>query len=193
MADARPFPILTTPRLVLRQPTEADAAGLHRISWDDAVMRYYGMAAFRTPEDALQEIAWAHRIWDQDEGIRWTATFADGDGAYIGDLGFHNWSHEHARAEVGYKLERAYWRRGLMTEAMRAVLAYGFGTMNLNRVEALVDPRNEASGGLLASLGFTREGVLRDYEFERGGYVDLAMYALLRREWGDFLQRIGTN
>ena len=70
-----------------------------------------------------------------------------------------------------------------MTEALSSVLASGYEVMELNRVEALVDPRNEASLRLLLKLGFTREGVLREYEYEKGAFIDLVMMSLLRREW----------
>ena len=58
-----------------------------------------------------------------------------------------------------------------------------YDTMDLNRVQAHVDPRNTASFKLLEKQGFQREGVLRNYEYERGDYVDLIMLSILRREW----------
>ena len=70
-----------------------------------------------------------------------------------------------------------------MSEAMRAILDYGFQSMQLNRAHALVDPRNLASQRLLAGLGFQREGLLHDFEREPVGYVDLEMWALLRHDW----------
>jgi len=178
----RDFPILTTPRLTLRALTEQDAPALLEITHDEEVMRYYGMEPFETLDDVLEEIAWGRDLFREGQGIRWAIALRTSD-AYIGDLGLHNYSEQHARAEAGYKLARPYWRQGLMSEALGAVVDYGFDRMALNRIEALVDPRNTASWAMLEKLGFRREGVLRDYEHERSGYVDLAMYSLLRREW----------
>jgi ribosomal-protein-alanine N-acetyltransferase len=178
----RAFPVLETERLVLRQACQADVGAFLRVAQDDAVMRYYGVKPFKTEQQAVEEIEWQHRIYADGTGIRWVITERD-RGLYIGDLGYHEIKAQHKRAEVGFKLARAHWRRGLMTEALTAVLDYGFASMGLNRIEALVDPRNTASAGLLDKLGFTREGLLREYECERGAFVDLYMVSLLRREW----------
>jgi ribosomal-protein-alanine N-acetyltransferase len=176
------FPVLETERLVLRQPSEGDIRGLYEVFQDEDVMRYYGMEPLKTEQQVLDELNWFNQAFDDATGLRWIVTERD-RGAYIGDLGYHKVSPPHSRAEVGYRLAQAYWRRGIMTEALAAVLEYGFEGMGLNRVEALVDPRNEASLGLLLRLGFVQEGVLREYEYERGAFIDLIMMSLLRREW----------
>jgi len=182
VATAQVFPVLETARLVLRQARQEDARLFYETAQDEAVMQYYGVEPFTSKAQALEEIAWQHQIWNEGTGIRWVITEPARD-LYVGDLGYHQLAHEHRRAEIGYKLARAYWRQGVMTEAMTAVLEYGFASMGLNRVEALVDPRNVASDGLLSKLGFVREGLLREYEFERGAYVNLYMASLLRRDW----------
>ena len=115
-------------------------------------------------------------------GTRWIISLKDGDD-FIGEIGFYEYEKKHRKAEIGYKLAREYWRKGYMSEAMVAMLDYMYGNLDLNRVQALVDPRNPASFLLLEKHGFQKEGVLRDYEFERGDYVDLIMYSVLRREW----------
>ncbi len=70
-----------------------------------------------------------------------------------------------------------------MDEALRGLLAYGFTELNLNRVEADIDPRNHASARSLERLGFTREGLLRERWIVDGEVSDTALYGLLRREW----------
>lgn len=178
----REFPVIETARLILRSPVQADAGALLALTQSRAVMVYYGMQRYETEMEALGEIAWFNGIYRDGQGIRWAISLKSAP-EFIGDIGFHNYATEHNRAEVGYKLAEPYWRQGIMSEAMRAALEYGFGPMNLNRVEALVDPRNTASLGLLHKAGFAQEGVLREYELEAEGYVDLAMLSLLRREW----------
>jgi ribosomal-protein-alanine N-acetyltransferase len=70
-----------------------------------------------------------------------------------------------------------------MREALDAVLTYGFGKMGLNRVQAMVHPDNARSIHLLGRLGFTCEGVLRDWRFYKGRFWDEACFSLLRHEW----------
>ena len=178
------FPEIKTKWLVLRAPLEGDAPRLLALSHDEEAMRYYGMEPFKSEREALAELAWFTALLADGEGIRWV--IADrATNAYMGDIGFHNASPAHRKAEIGFRLERRHWRKGIMSEAIAAVLQYGFGHMKLNRVEALVDPRNAACLALLAKAGFTVEGTLRDYEFEHGAFVDLNMLSLLAREWRD--------
>ncbi len=70
-----------------------------------------------------------------------------------------------------------------MTEALIGMLDYMYDNIDLNRVEALVDPRNEGSLRLIEKQGFQRDGLLRSYEFERRAFVDLYMLSLLREDW----------
>jgi ribosomal-protein-alanine N-acetyltransferase len=176
------FPVLRTERLCLRAPAYEDVLPLLRISQDEEVMRYYGVEAYETELEARREVDWMRRIFEEDEGIRWVIALRDHPG-YIGDVGLDKYSKKHSRAELGFKLRKEYWRRGIMTEALTEVLSYGFEAIGLNRIEALVDPRNEASSKLLERNGFRKEGVLREYEFEKGEFIDLTMMSLLKREW----------
>ena len=178
------FPEIKTRRLVLRAPLDSDAQGLLALSHDEAAMRYYGMEPFEGQREALAELAWFTALLADGEGIRWVIADRATD-AYMGDIGFHRRSLRHRKAEVGFRLERRHWRKGIMSETLAAALRYGFGEMRLNRVEALVDPRNAACLALLDKAGFTIEGTLRDYEFEHGAFVDLRMLSLLAREWHD--------
>lgn len=176
------FPILETARLRLRQLRESDAQQLLGITQDEDVMRYYGMEPFASEREALDEIHWFNDHFEKTTGIRWAITLKPHD-EYIGDVGF-GYVAQHARADLGFKLVRAYWRQGIMSEAMSLVIAYGIESLRVNRFEATVDPRNVACVGLLEAHGFRKDGLLREYEFEKGAFVDLAMYSLLRREWG---------
>lgn len=178
----KPFPLLKTPRLRLRQACLADVLPLLSVMQDARVLRYFGMEAFRTDLEALDEISCFNRIFTKEEGIRWVITMGDVD-RYCGDIGFHKYHKFHARAELGYRLHPQYWGQGITTEAAVAVLNYGFSELSMNRVEALVDPRNAASLRVLEKLRFQREGLLRDYEFENGIFVDLLMFSLLKKEW----------
>jgi [ribosomal protein S5]-alanine N-acetyltransferase len=182
MKSQRRFPTLQTERLALRKPFLKDAGALLKISQDAAVMAYYGMAPFEGKAEALSEIEWFNRLFSRAEGIRWVMA-EKGSGNYIGDIGLHNYVRAHARAEVGFKLAQSHWQRGLMTEALGPVLNYGFMTMQLNRIEAVVDPRNVACLSLLKKAGFQREGLLREYEREAQGFVDLVMLSVLKSDW----------
>ncbi len=157
------FPVIHTERLTLRKPTYEDVRPLLELSQDDEVMLFYGMEPFKEEKQSREEIDWFLKIWKEKTGTRWVITLK-GQDDFIGEIGFYEYEKKHRRAEIGYKLSRAYWRKGYMTEA-------------------LVDPRNEGSLRLIEKQGFQRDGLLRSYEYERGAFVDLYMLSLLREDW----------
>lgn len=105
-------------------------------------------------------------------------------GNIIGRCGFHNWNIEHKRAEVGYVMEdENFKRKGLMTEAFKAIIEYGFNKMNLNRVEALVGAGNVPSLRLMEKNNFRNEGILRQHVLVSGKYEDSVLFSKLYNEY----------
>lgn len=103
------------------------------------------------------------------------------DGEAAGSIGLHLQQDvlRHT-AEIGYWLGEAHWGRGIMTEAVVAMTAYGFEHFDLLRIEAEVFARNPASMRVLEKAGFEREAWLRQRITKDGETMDVAMYALLR-------------
>ena len=102
----------------------------------------------------------------------------------IGRCGIHNWNAEHRRAEIGYVMEdERYKRKGLMTEALEAVIEYGFNEMNLNRIEALVGIGNVASLRLMEKFNFIKEGLLRQHHYAADKYEDSVFFSKLHHEY----------
>jgi ribosomal-protein-alanine N-acetyltransferase len=168
----------------LRKPTPRDVEGFIKICSDAEVMKYYGTgsgASIRTMEDAEKEIEWCNRQFMENAG-RWVIAERSKD-RYIGDIGFHNFIKPHNRVEIGYKLGREFWGKGIITNFIRLLIDYGFTEHEYNRIEALVDTRNEGSKKVLLHNGFRQEGTMREYEYEHGHFVDLEMYSLLRKDY----------
>ena len=173
---------LSTARLLLRPLRKSDADALLGIFSDPEVMRYWSS----TPWVSVEQ---AHAMIDRDVkamaaaehlrfGLERTA-----DGKLIGICTLFALSDQCRRAEVGYVLASQAWGMAYMDEALRALLNYGFTELSLNRVEADIDPRNEASAKSLERLGFTKEGHLRERWIVGGEVSDTALYGLLHREW----------
>lgn len=105
-------------------------------------------------------------------------------GTIIGRCGLHNWNADHRRAEIGYTMEdENHKRKGLMAEAVEAIIGYGFKQMDLNRIEALVGPNNIPSLRLMEKNHFIREGVLRNHYYISGVFEDSVMFSKLREEY----------
>lgn len=102
----------------------------------------------------------------------------------IGECGFHTWNKTHNRAELFYSIRNdSDKQKGYMTEALQAVLAFGFTELNLHRIEALVADWNTPSLKLLLRYGFTKEGTMREDYVENGKHEDSDCYSLLVWEW----------
>jgi len=183
MMEFGEFPELETERLILRRMSLADAAFYFKHFSDSEIVE---LTAFDPPKDidaAKQElIGFCIRPFKENKGIRWGIVLKD-QSELIGTLGYFHWEKVSYRARVGYDLVAVYRRQGIMTEALGEVLRYGFEIMGLNRVEAHVDPRNVASIRLLQKLRFHQDGVLREYTYFHGRFIDDVYFSLLAREW----------
>src|ERR1022692_151716 len=175
-------PVLRTERLVLRQVTGSDGEGQFGIFAEDQVTEHY---AWDTFADIAQGHALAVRTAEQfrrREAVRWGLVLP-GSAQIIGTCGYTRWSQQNHFAVIGYDLARRYWRRGLMSEAVAAVLRFGFEQVALHRVEATVLTGNAASAALLDRAGFQREGVLRGRALHRGTFRDVQMFGLNDADW----------
>ena len=179
----RAFPQLETERLILRKLQLSDAASLFTVLADEKVTRFYDDEAFTELSQAREQIeAWAEGFSGR-RSVRWGITRRE-DGLIIGSCGYYGFHTWHRRGAIGYELASAFWRQGIMTEALDAIIGFGFREIGLNRVQAVVMPGNEASVQLLQKLGFRQEGVLREYEnWADKGFVDVLMFSLLRAEY----------
>lgn len=189
--DFSTFPQLETERLLLREVTRADRDAVFAIFGDPVTSRYLDDYTLKEPDEALKIIDWIAEIFQNKRGLRWGITLKGGDGALIGTCGYNTWyqpnaqgepGYEGIKADIGYDLNRAYWRQGIMTEALSEMLRFGFLRMALNRVEAYIEPGNAASEATLKKLGFQYEGLLRQSGYWRGAYQDGQLFSLLREE-----------
>ena len=176
------YPTIETERLILRGPQPKDLKLIYDIHSNPEVMRYYGVLPYDSVEKAQKHLDWLAFLHRENKGLRPVITLK-GEDSYIGDVGYYDLEERHHRAEIGYILGKEHWGKGIMTEALDAMLKYGFTVMGLNRIQALVDPRNKGSERVLEKLGFKYEGTFRDYELEYGEYINLDMHSLLRREY----------
>lgn len=179
-----PFPQLQTPRLLLREIVDADAPALLRIHGDGAHMRWFGADPISTLEQAQQLVAlFASWRRQPNPGTRWGLALREAPGQLVGSCGLFAWNRAWRKCSSGYEIAPELQGRGLMREALTAVYDWGFAEMGLNRIEAQVHEGNAASIALLESLGFQREGCLREVAYWGGAHHDLLQYGLLASDW----------
>jgi ribosomal-protein-alanine N-acetyltransferase len=173
---------VTTDRLELKPMELTDAPALFSFWSDPAVTKHMNIEAFTDVAQAEQMISLLQELSQEGKACRWTITLRQ-PFEIIGSCGFNYLDHENKRAEIGYDLGRFFWGSGYASEAIRAMLGFGFEQLGLNRIEAKVEPENVSSIKLLKRLQFTEEGRLREYEMSKGKLVDVIMFSLLKSEW----------
>lgn len=176
------MPDLMTPRLRLRKLNMRDAQDIYRYSRDPEVARHVLWEAHRSIGDSRAYLRYMLRRYRSHEPASWGIELIE-TGRIIGTIGFMWVQEDNAAAEVGYSLARDCWGRGFMTEALRAVIQYGFDHMSLNRIEAQHETTNPASGAVMRKCHMQHEGTLRSRLYNKGRYVDVELYAILKRDF----------
>lgn len=102
---------------------------------------------------------------------------------FIGMCGFTTIEPNSRRGQIGYWISKDFEGRGLMRKSVEAVVSYGFNELNLNRIEIVCGDNNFRSRKLPESLDFTKEGIMKEYEFLYDHFHDCILYRMLRSEW----------
>jgi ribosomal-protein-alanine N-acetyltransferase len=173
---------LRTERLKLRPLLPGDEFRLFEIHSNAKFMRYWSSPPWTNIEQAVTLIEKDQIEMAQGMRVR-LGIFLHEAKQLIGTCSLFQIDQQCRRAELGYGIAQEHWRHGYMTEAVSELLNYGFSELNLNRVEADIDPRNAASGRSLEKLGFLQEGYLRERWIVGDEVSDSALYGLLARDW----------
>jgi [ribosomal protein S5]-alanine N-acetyltransferase len=171
------FPTLETERLILRQLAAPDAQDVFLFLSDEENIRYYDPAPMTQLEQAEKSIERHRRRFAEQEALRWGITLK-GENRVIGNGGYA-WDAENHLAVLSYILAKPYWNQGIMTEALSAMIQFGFEHIHVHRIEAQVAYPNLASARLLEKLGFQEEGRLRDRQYVNNQFVDERIFALI--------------
>ena len=174
--------VLTTDRLTLRPIAPDDAAAMYSLRSNPLVTRYTGLPLWTSIDQATARAERDMAAARAGDCLLLALEQRNRPGMIGSCLLFHL-DEPCRRAEVGYELHPASWGNGYMHEALQALLQYGFASMNLNRIEADVDPDNAASVRTLERLGFQFEGRLRERWISDGVKSDTAFYGLLLADW----------
>ncbi|HYX68086.1 MAG TPA: GNAT family N-acetyltransferase [Terriglobales bacterium] len=168
---------------MLRRIRPTDAEAIFRYCSDPAVTRYVTFNTHRSLADTREFLRRSEKNRRQTGAPHWAITLQR-SGELIGLCGFLPLGEpRHRRGEFGYWMGKPHWGRGYTTEAVEALLAYGFRKMKLNRMQARVVVQNQASARVLEKAGLRLEGVLRQFEELKGKFPDLKMYSMLQREF----------
>ncbi|MBI3509591.1 MAG: GNAT family N-acetyltransferase [Bacteroidetes bacterium] len=173
------FPLLKTKRLLLRAVHDRDSATVFHLYSNEKVMHQRGEPLFESKNEALQKIFYWRKLFATGNGIRWGIEFTSTK-KLIGTIGMKKIFHQHFRADIGYELDPAWWNRGIMTEAVKAITDFGFEKMKLHSFEANITPGHIASQRVLEKIGFKNEAHFRENYFYQGWW-DSGIWSLRKK------------
>lgn len=173
-----PFPVIETERLILRRITNDDVNEIFELRSNPETMQYIPRPLVKTTEDALDHIAMIEEKIISNIGINWGITLK-GNSKVLGIIGYYRMQPENYRAEIGYMLLPDFHGKGIISEAVNRLIAYGFNDLKLHSIEAVIDPENFASEKVLQKCGFVKEAHLKEAEFYEGKFLDKVIYSLL--------------
>jgi ribosomal-protein-alanine N-acetyltransferase len=177
-----PFPQLETQRLILRQVETTDVEQLYDILSDAEVAKFDYFYPVTSIEEATKFIERYKKEWEEKEEITWGIILKETN-QLLGICCLGDFDEGARRSEIGYDITQAEWGKGYATEALEAVIDFGFHVMNLNRMEATITPGNHASIKVLRKLNFVQEGIVRERDLIKGKLEDGIIMSILKRDY----------
>ena len=176
------MPTLETKRLILRRIAMRDAGDIFAYSKDPEVARHVLWSAQKDISEAKDYCRFMMKRYRCDQPSSW-GIIEKATGRLVGTIGYMDYNEDNATVEVGYSLARWLWNGGYMTEALARVIEYTFEAMDINRIEAQHELTNPPSGRVMQKCGMKKEGELRQRLYNKGRYVDVALYAILKEDY----------
>jgi ribosomal-protein-alanine N-acetyltransferase len=174
-----PFPILSTGRLNLRRLTLDDEGEIFAIRSDENIAEYLDRSLYRTIEEAQQFIDKINKEIENNEWIYWAISFKENP-KLIGTICLWNFSEDKSIAEIGFELLPSYQGKGIMNEAVVAVIDYGFNSLSLRSIEGEVDPKNIRSIKLMERHGFKLVTEIRENDSQEVKEGKTVVYELIK-------------
>lgn len=175
-------PVLETPRLYLRRMMKKDSADMFEYASQPEVTRYLLWDPHESESYSYKYLAYLQSRYRAGDFYDWAVIWKD-SGKMIGTCGYTRFHTDCNSAEIGYVLNPAYWGLGIAPEAVRSVLHFGFGELELHRIEARYMTGNDRSRRVMEKVGMTFEGVSRDSMYVKGRYVSIGTCAILKPEY----------
>ena len=150
----KPFPILKTERLVLRQLTQYDKSAIFKLRSDARVNKYLDRSQPHHLDEVIAFINKINKGIERNESVYWAISLQNSD-ELIGTICLWNFSNDQLTAELGYELNPNFQRQGFMNEAIKHVIQYAFEIIGIKVIDAYTHKDNESSIKTLVKNGFT--------------------------------------
>ena len=174
------FAEIETTRFILKEIQDEDRPFIFEGLSNPLVIPYCGVQ-YDSLEGTGAQMDFYRKIWEEKTGCWWKIEDRI-QKIPVGACGINYYSPVHEKAEIGYWLLPAFWKKGIMKEVIPPLINYVFSHWKLHRLEAIIEVGNEASCKLSESLGFRLDGLMREAEIKNGRRVSLLVYSLLKTD-----------
>lgn len=177
------LPTFETDRLRIRLFDRNDVDDLYEYCSDDEVTKYLPFDTYTSKQQAIERIEYCKQGYKElNAPILWAIEYKP-ESKLVGGIDFVKWDEENRYAEIGYLINKKYWNKGIMTEALKVILEFGFNNMGLNRIQICCDERNIGSARVMEKNGLKYEGTLRKSRYTKGEFVNIKYYSILKEEY----------
>ena len=176
------IPTLKTERLILRKMKITDSEDMFEYSKDPEVTKYLLWSPHTEYSQSLEYLRFLQGRYRAGDFYDWGIVLKD-SGKMIGTCGFTSLDFGNNSGEVGYVINRAYWGKGIASEALAQVMRFGFMELNLHRLEARYMAENVSSRRVMEKCGMSFEGIKRSSMFVKGLYRDIGTCSILSDEY----------
>ena len=175
---------LETSRLLLRRFCIDDAQAMyHNWASDDQVTNYLTWPSHTSPAITSAVLQSWVELYAEPDYYQWAIVLKSAGEQPIGSIAVVSLEDAVKKAQIGYCIGQAWWHKGIMTEALSAVIEYLFKEVGMNRIAARHDPNNPHSGDVMKKCGMKYEGTHRASDRNNQGICDAVQYAILGSEW----------
>ncbi len=168
---------IETNRLQLRPVNKLDVESIFEIRSNPRTMHFIPRPMTQNLDDAMDVINQIEEGIATKTKINWAITMKKNTTQLIGVIGYVSINPNNHRAEIGYVLNEKFHGKGIMTEAVNAVVDFGFKEFNFHSIEAVINPKNQPSINVVTQCGFTKDALFKDYNFHKEKYEDAFIFS----------------
>lgn len=176
------IPVLETKRLILRKITYDDVDDIFKYASNPIVAKFVVWNSHTSQKDSENFVKISEEQFHNRLSIIWGIELKETK-KLIGSIDLRGWQSEHNCGEMGYAISEKYWNKGLVTEAMKEVIRFGFECLGLSRMEAHCEEENIGSWRVMEKCGLKYEGTLREKVLIKEKYCSMKVYSILKKEW----------
>ena len=171
------LPNLETDRLILRKLLYSDREAIFEYAQNENVAKHVIWYPHREMVDTIAFLNLVYDSYNKNKAAPWGIQFK-GDDKIIGTAGFVSWNYEKKSAEIGFALAENQWSKGIITEAVKKIIEFGFEKMELGTITSRCKPENIGSAKVLEKCGFEYEGTIENQMYIKGKFENMRMYSM---------------